>query len=500
MRADPFQLLTESDRKLLFEGARRASYHRGEVLFGEGDIQPHLYMLRQGLVRVERNYQGRGLAVARYGPGEVLGEISFLEQQPAFGSAVAEEDVEVDVLEARHIQAMLASDSGFASRFYHSLALCLGMRLRQILPGILPSEAAGGGIGGRTRLTRTGQLTEHQLPQELTTAVDAFRTALRAVAVELKEGRVSHASAQQRVNDHCNAVVAPLGQFTQDENLLEIGMEDLLTFRDIPDLARGVGGYVLRETFSFFMQSATIAQGFEKPRGYAEDRELLERIERNEAEGDGRLGPLIDRWFLDRPLCRARRNSLLLLTAFLKEVAEAAPAPGPVRLTSLAAGTAREVFGLLAATSLPLYVTCLDGDADTLLLNANQARELGCADRITFLQADLPTIIRGKGSVSLGPQLLIYGLGVCDYLNDEQVQQLLNWIYDLLVPGGWVVLTNRDAANPDRAFTEHILDWPTIHRKPEEFGELFARSRCGRLPEIKREEAGVNLFALFRKN
>jgi len=56
------------------------------------------------------------------------------------------------------------------------------------------------------------------------------------------------------------------------------------------------------------MQSATIAHGYEKPRGYPEDRELLERIERNEPEGDGRLGPLIDQWFLGRPLCRARRT------------------------------------------------------------------------------------------------------------------------------------------------------------------------------------------------
>jgi len=90
MLVDTFQLLTEGDRKLLFDGARRETYRRGDMLFREGSVQPNLYVLRRGLVRVERQYQGHGLAVARYGPGDVVGEISFLQQQPAHGSVVAE--------------------------------------------------------------------------------------------------------------------------------------------------------------------------------------------------------------------------------------------------------------------------------------------------------------------------------------------------------------------------------------------------------------------------
>ncbi len=327
-----------------------------------------------------------------------------------------------------------------------------------------------------------------------------FWTRLRAVDADLRDERLTPPEAQARVNGCCDDVIATLHHFTQDKTaLLDIGMNDLLVFRDMADLARGVGSYVFRETYPFFTQSATIAQALEPSRGYTEDREVLAAIERDQAEGDGRLGPLIDRWFLDRPLCRARRNSLRLVTGLLKEAAAAAPAPPPVRLTSLVAGTAREVFDLLAGTTLPLYVTCIDNDADTLLAAADEAKDLGCSDRITFLQADLAALIRGQGPTALGPQHVIYGLGVCDYLTDDLVGTLLNWVHGSLAAGGWVILTNRDADSPDRALTEHILDWPVIHRTAEEFANLFAASRFGVRPEIQRGEAGVNLLARCRK-
>ena len=256
------------------------------------------------------------------------------------------------------------------------------------------------------------------------------------------------------MNLACDAVIATLDQFTRDDILVEIGMDDPLTFRDVADLARGVGGYVFRETFAAFMQSATIAQGFERPRGHAEGRDFLEKVEQAEPDGDGRFGPLIDRWFLGRPLCQARRNSVRRIMALLQQAAAAAPGQGPARLTSLSAGTCQEVLTLLTSPSRPLYLTCIDADADDLTAAADSAGQQNCADHITFLEADLLDMIDGVGPISLGPQHVIYGLGVCDYLTDDQVKTLLDWAHGLLVAGGWVIVTNREAASPDRAFVE----------------------------------------------
>ena len=152
---DVFRFLTEDDRKKLAEGARTGTYRRGETLFREGHFQPNLYIIKAGWVRVERDYDGQGLAVARYGPNEVLGEIAFLKQKPAFGTVIAEEDVTVDILDGQLIQSKLASDPGFAARFYQSMAVCLGDRLIQVLPGILRQKGGAAAIKARRAPARS---------------------------------------------------------------------------------------------------------------------------------------------------------------------------------------------------------------------------------------------------------------------------------------------------------------------------------------------------------
>jgi extracellular factor (EF) 3-hydroxypalmitic acid methyl ester biosynthesis protein len=474
MPVNTLSFLTASDQQRLFEKAQHLVYHRGDPLFREGDPQPGLYVIRTGLVRVERQHQGQSLAVARYGAGDVVGEVSFLKQHKALGTVVAEEDVEADYLERSWLDHLLESDSAFAARFYHSLALCLGERLVQILPGLQLPEAFG---GARPQAPRAGQLSAQQIPSALSAGVGLFRATLDAIATRLLREPPALAQAQQIVNATCDDLVHLLQRFTQADALEQIALQDLQAVREKADLARGVGGYVFRQTFPLFLQSATIAQAYAKESGRFVDRDLLERIETNEPEGDGDLGRLIDRWFLDLPLCRARRSQVREATAFLQQIASDASRPEPLRITSLSAGTATEVFHLLAATSRPVLATCIDNDPDALLYNAERARDLDCSEQITFLQVDLLAVVQGRAGGSLGLQHAIYGLGVCDYLTDDQVLALLNWAHEQLEAGGWLLLTSRDAGGRDRVFAEHILDWPIIWRTPEQLRALAAQSR-----------------------
>ena len=98
---------------------------------------------------MERLHGGHALAVACYVEGDVVGEVSFLTGRKAMGTVVAEEDVVAEVLDGVRVQSRLTKDSGFASRFYHSLALCLGERLVQIRPGIPTPDALGTAACGR---------------------------------------------------------------------------------------------------------------------------------------------------------------------------------------------------------------------------------------------------------------------------------------------------------------------------------------------------------------
>ena len=112
----------------------------------------------------------------------------------------------------------------------------------------------------------------------------------------------------------------------------------------------------------------------------------------------------------------------------------------------------------------------------------------------------MPFLTQGRGHTALGPQALIYSVGLTDYLQDSFVVNLIDWAHEMLLPGGTLIVGNVVPSNPTRAFMDHILEWVLIHRSEGELRELFARSRFGSAPlSFRTEPSGVDLFAFCRK-
>lgn len=128
--SDIFHFLTGDDLRLLAEKAMRISYDAGEVVLSEGQRSHGIFVLRSGRVKVEKRSFNPPVLVAALGPGEVFGEMSFIDGQPISATVVAMEKSEVDVLAKAEVLSLLASVPGLSSRFYQSLALKLSERLR----------------------------------------------------------------------------------------------------------------------------------------------------------------------------------------------------------------------------------------------------------------------------------------------------------------------------------------------------------------------------------
>lgn len=128
--SDVFQFLTGDDLRLLAERARHISYAAGDVVLREGGQTPGIFVLRSGRVLVEKRPGGKTQHIATLVPGEVFGEVSFIDNRPASATVIAVESCEVDLLAQADVHALLASVPGLSSRFYQSLALNLAERLR----------------------------------------------------------------------------------------------------------------------------------------------------------------------------------------------------------------------------------------------------------------------------------------------------------------------------------------------------------------------------------
>ncbi len=127
---ESFRFLTDADWQLLMEKSRQVDFATDQVVIEEGENTRRILFIARGSVRIERIRAGRAHVLARIGAGQVLGEISFIDNLGAAASVVADEPTTIELISGDHVDALLASVSGFAVRFYLSLASTLARRLR----------------------------------------------------------------------------------------------------------------------------------------------------------------------------------------------------------------------------------------------------------------------------------------------------------------------------------------------------------------------------------
>lgn len=122
--------LTTNDWALVADKASRVRFKKGEILVQKGKKANGVYLLLKGTAQVQIPFQSK---VPVIGPGEICGEMSFLEDAPASASVVADGDVETYHLDGPTLQSLFELFPHLASRFYRSLAMNLSRRLRDLI-------------------------------------------------------------------------------------------------------------------------------------------------------------------------------------------------------------------------------------------------------------------------------------------------------------------------------------------------------------------------------
>jgi CRP-like cAMP-binding protein len=91
------------------ERAGRRSYARGQALMHAGQVPHDVLVLQSGRVKVSGTTDaGREILLAFRGPGDLVGELSALDEQPRSASIVALEAVEALALSHDQFRAVLA--------------------------------------------------------------------------------------------------------------------------------------------------------------------------------------------------------------------------------------------------------------------------------------------------------------------------------------------------------------------------------------------------------
>ncbi len=132
MRKVLFLLGSLSDRDVdwLASVGRVRLFHQGEVLIRQGQPIEDMFLLLDGTLSV-RLGAAAGRELAKMYPGEIAGELSFLDSRPPSATVLALEQSRALAVPRTQLNRRLAMDEGFAARFYRGLGVFLASRLRQ---------------------------------------------------------------------------------------------------------------------------------------------------------------------------------------------------------------------------------------------------------------------------------------------------------------------------------------------------------------------------------
>ncbi len=204
--------LDPSELERIAQVAIPRSFPKGARVFHEGDESDACYVIRSGELRVTREHSdGRAIALATLGPGELVGELAMLDGGIRSASLEALSDVELLALSATDMRGLLERNAQMTAK----LVVALTRRLRdaneritrqsfQTVPsrvaGVLLRLVAEEGVGpGREGVTiRMNQADLAQLAGTSRESVSRFLAVLeRAGVVRVGRGRVTVVEPQR---------------------------------------------------------------------------------------------------------------------------------------------------------------------------------------------------------------------------------------------------------------------------------------------------------------
>jgi extracellular factor (EF) 3-hydroxypalmitic acid methyl ester biosynthesis protein len=245
---------------------------------------------------------------------------------------------------------------------------------------------------------------------------------------------------------------------------------------------------------------------YEKPLGYAGDYEMVRMMTMEPFRGDSIYAKLLNAFFLNTPPVVAHRNRIDTLVKHLSaETLRAVQQKRRATIFNLGCGPAAEIQRFMAdsAWSNSANFSLLDFNDETVAFaqrTLNQVKHQNNRETgIQVMKKSVTQLIKDSSKFGQNSFDLVYCAGLFDYLSDNVCTTLVEIFYDLVAPGGLVLVSNVDASNPSRGWMECMVDWYLVYRNARQMREIMPEGIPGDAVRIFSEVSSVNIFAEIRK-
>lgn len=261
------------------------------------------------------------------------------------------------------------------------------------------------------------------------------------------------------------------------------------------------GYYFRQQLWPFIIGSAFMARTNLKPRGYAGDATMMQMIYDDRYEGTWAFNKLMHRHPVQHPAAEAVRNRRVLIPRLL-EAHLARSEAVPYRVLSVACGPARELEDVFreGVDRSRFEVTLLDQDDEALAAARGTIERVGAPRKLSLVNDSVRTLLRDRTAAERWGRFdFIYSMGMFDYLTPPVAKAVLARLYELLAPGGGLVVGNYHVKNPSRFYMAYWLDWVLYYRTEEEFLDLAA-GLPGAKVTVGFDDTGCQMFLQVEKS
>lgn len=249
------------------------------------------------------------------------------------------------------------------------------------------------------------------------------------------------------------------------------------------------GFYFRKQLWNIILCCPIMARTNLKPRGYSGDSEMMRMIYVGGYRGSGSFGKILHKHAMDQPAADAVRNRRRDIAAMLREYvsekrksAELRGKNRKLKILSVACGPAFEIQDIVATKedAENLHFSLLDQDEQALLEASQLVRTVeqtvGTELSVDFIKESVRTmLVTTELRERWGRFNFIYSMGLFDYLTAPVATAVLRKLYQLLMPGGEMIIGNFHSENPTRFYMAYWLDWTILYRSEREFLSLASR-------------------------
>lgn len=262
------------------------------------------------------------------------------------------------------------------------------------------------------------------------------------------------------------------------------------------------GFYFRKQLWDYIMCSPFMTRTNLKPRGYAGDSEMMRMIYAKDYHNGSTFSKLMHRHPIEHPAAQAVRNRRDLIVRMTNEVRnnQSMSSRKKCKVLSVACGPAFEMQDILVSPEdcERYHFTLLDQDRCALFEAAELIdhieKSLNKKINVDYLNESVRTMLSTPQLKNKWGQFnFIYSMGLFDYLTPPVAKSVLKKLFDLLSPGGEMIVGNFHVSNPSKYYMEYWCDWVLYYRTEEEFRNLLGDIPSAKV-DVCFEDTGCQMF------